>query len=279
MGNVDVNHSFDKIGVDMQTVDKAMKILSQFSTQRPEIGLSELARMTGIDKAGSRRLLVALQKHAFIEQNLDTRDYRLGVGFLHLARVRESTFPMANVIEPVLHNLTKITEETVHASLSAGMETNLMTIGVSPSTRATRVHLQDDEPLPIHATASGLAFLAFSTPERFQTLIKADLMSYTASTVSDVEQLREAVATSYKNGYAVSNQTYEEEAFGIAAPFFDAMGQPSGAIAIASPTSRMSKEREVQLAILVVNAAIEITKAIGGTVNEEFLAINEKRIK
>lgn len=263
----------------MQTVDKAMKLLSLFSSEKPEIGLSELSRMANIDKAGTRRLLVALQKHAFIEQNIDSRNYRLGIGFLHLARVRETTFPMASVIEPILQGLTHETEETVHASLSSGVEPHLMTIGVSPSTRATRVHLQDDELLPIHATASGLAFLAYSPKDRVQTLLKGDLTRYTEATISDSEALMAEVALATQRGYGVSNQAYEEEAFGVASAFFDAMGVPCGAVAIASPTSRMSPEREQRFAMLVVNAALEITSAIGGKANQQFLVANEKRIK
>ncbi|EPJ49996.1 MAG: hypothetical protein OFPI_21490 [Osedax symbiont Rs2] len=263
----------------MQTVDKAMRLLNLFSTEQPEIGLSELARMANIDKAGTRRLLVALQKHAFIEQNLDSRDYRLGTGFLHLARVRESTFPMASVIEPILRKLTQQTEEAAHASLSSGVETDLLTIGVSASTRAIRVHVQDDEKLPLHATASGCAYLAFSSEERYQTLVKGSLTSYTQETICDLQKFRTHVDGAFAKGYAVSNQTLEEGAFGIAAPFFDALGQPSGAVAIASPVSRMDDEREALFAQLVVNAAIEISKSLGGKVSDAFLLANKERIK
>lgn len=262
----------------MQTVDKAMKLLGLFSTQRPEIGLSELSRMAKIDKAGTRRLLVALQKHAFIEQNLETRDYRLGIGFIQLARIRESNSPIASVVEPVLQGLTQATEETAHASLSAGIDTNLMTIGISPSTRVTRVHLQYDELLPVHATASGLAYLAFSSQERFDELINTDLETYTSTTVGDVESLKAELALSKARGYGIANQAYENEVFGIAAPFFDAVGAPMGSVAVASPTSRMTPERELEIATLVVRAAIDVTKALGGTVNEAFLKINAERI-
>lgn len=262
----------------MQTVDKAMKLLTLFSTEKPEIGLSELARIAKIDKAGTRRLLVALQKHAFIEQNIETRDYRLGFGFLHLARVRESTFPMESVIEPILQTLTDKTEETAHASLACGVETNLITIGVSPSTRATRVHLHYDEALPVHATASGISYLAFSTQDRFGELITDDMARFTPETLCTADDLRLEVAAAFSRGYGVSNQTLEDGVYGVAVPFFDALGVPCGAVAIASPTTRMNPERELQFAELVVKASLEITKAIGGTPSKAFLTINEQRI-
>ena len=47
----------------MKTVDKAMTVLGQFSLENSEIGLSELSRLACLDKAATRRLLVALGKH------------------------------------------------------------------------------------------------------------------------------------------------------------------------------------------------------------------------
>ena len=78
----------------MKTVDKAFSVLDQFSMENTEIGLSELSRLASLDKAATRRLLVALSKHGFIEQSADTRKYRLGHGFLRLARIREATVPI-----------------------------------------------------------------------------------------------------------------------------------------------------------------------------------------
>jgi len=62
----------------VKTVDKAMHLLNRFSIEQTEIGLSELARLADLDKAATRRLLVALAKHGYIEQSADTRKYRLG---------------------------------------------------------------------------------------------------------------------------------------------------------------------------------------------------------
>ena len=71
-------------------VEKALRLLTLFSEQRPELGLSELARLAGYDKATSRRLLVALQRYGLIEQSPGSRRYRLGTTVLQLARIREA---------------------------------------------------------------------------------------------------------------------------------------------------------------------------------------------
>ncbi|MFT5111764.1 MAG: DNA-binding IclR family transcriptional regulator [Parasphingorhabdus sp.] len=70
----------------MQTTDKALSLLSQFSESRPQIGLSEFARLARFDKATTRRLLISLIRNGLVEQHPETRKYRLGASILSLAR-------------------------------------------------------------------------------------------------------------------------------------------------------------------------------------------------
>ena len=48
----------------MSTVGKAVSLLELFTLHEPEIGLSDLARRAGLDKATARRLLMALLQPA-----------------------------------------------------------------------------------------------------------------------------------------------------------------------------------------------------------------------
>ncbi|MDP7586137.1 MAG: helix-turn-helix domain-containing protein, partial [Verrucomicrobiota bacterium] len=61
-----------------------MKLLDFFSERHPAIGLSEMARLAGCDKATTRRLLLALERSGMVEQLLESRKYRLGVAPLRL---------------------------------------------------------------------------------------------------------------------------------------------------------------------------------------------------
>ncbi|MEZ5449920.1 MAG: IclR family transcriptional regulator [Thiolinea sp.] len=223
----------------MQTVDKAISLLNLFSVSHPEIGLSELARLAGFDKAATRRFLVALQKHQFIEQNPDTKAYRLGTGFLHLARIREASFPMDVILQQAVERLTAITGETAHAALMSNER--LATSSVSFPARANRVHLEVGEILPLHATASGLVFCAFSSPE-LQEKRLAELKAYTARTETRPEYIRQKLAEFAAKGYAVSDGGFEDEVTGMAVPFFDTLQQPLGTLAVAAPGSRMTAE-------------------------------------
>ena len=247
----------------MQTVDKAMRLLGYFSAAVPEFGLSELARIAGLDKAGARRLLVALANHAFIEQDERTRRYRLGSAFLGYARIREATRPLAAVVRGKLDELVQATGETAHASLLSGG--HMATIGVAEPRRPTRVSVDTAQALPLHATASGLACLAFA-PEAFlrELLARGPLPRHAARTCTSKRQLRATLAEIHERGYSFADRTFDDEVIGIAAPVFDTEGRAFAAIAVASIAARFERASERRIARCVLDAAATISAAGGG---------------
>ena len=69
----------------MTTVDKALSLLDHFSNEQTEIGLSAFARLAGYDKSAVLRMLSALGRAGFVEQDPQSRKYRLGGAFLRFA--------------------------------------------------------------------------------------------------------------------------------------------------------------------------------------------------
>ncbi len=245
----------------MQTIDKALGLLNHFSEERSAIGLSEIARLSGFDKATARRSLLALIKHGFIEQDVASRAYRLGPGLLRLARVREAVSPGESVVQPILENLVSAFGETAHFSLYAGV--SLGTIGLVESNRSNRVMLERGEAIPLHATASGIAYLAFARPAIVDAALKKSLHSYTEDTTTDPHKIRQLLKSTEKKGVAVVKGAYEEGVCGIASPVFASDGYASGAVAVAAPVVRAQRKVIASMQPELRRAATEITLAMG----------------
>ena len=250
-----------KSGRAMQTIDKALGLLGLFSEGRPAIGLSEIARLSGFNKATTRRFLLALEKHGFVEQDAKTRVYRLGPGLLRLARVRESVSPVQTVVQPILEDLVSRIGETAHFSLYAGG--SLATIGLVESTKSNRVMLERGEAIPLHATASGIAFMAFARPEIVDAALGKNLAGHTAHTMTDAEELRKQFRSVRKAGVAVAKSSYEDGVCGIAAPVLGQDGFARGAVAVAAPASRAKRNVITAIHPEVRRAAAEISSAMG----------------
>lgn len=255
----------------MQTVDKAMKLLGYFSAAEPEIGLSELARLASFDKAATRRFLVALANHGFIEQDHDTRKYRLGPAFLRLARIREATRPLARTVQRAIDELSQVMGETAHGSMLSGERLSI--IGVAEPQRPTRVSVDASQPLPLHATASGIACLAFLGEEAARQIIGAlPLRKYTGHTCASKRDLKVLLGETRERGYSKAVRTFDDDVISIAAPIFDATGTVTGALSVASIASRFSSESERDIAPRVLKAAAGVTEATGGTIHPAIAA-------
>ncbi|MCB1424923.1 MAG: IclR family transcriptional regulator [Zhengella sp.] len=259
----------------MTTVDKALNLLGFFSLSRPEWGLSDLARNAALDKATALRLLRSMQRHELIEQDPETRRFRLGKAFLTLARVREQSFPLASIVSKWLGQLALETGETAHASLAT--ERAMTTIGISEPKRSARVHVDPSQPLPFHATDSGLACLAFGPERRREAVLSGGgLHRHAAMTETDPGRVRARLEQVRQSGYATGEQTFEDEVTGIAVPFFDGSGLAQGAIAVATPTMRLTPALQQKIRTCLMRTSLELAVSLGSTLPAGFAAIAEE---
>lgn len=246
----------------MKTVDKALQVLDQFSLSHTEIGLSELARMAELDKAATRRLLMALAKHNFVEQCEETRRYRLGHGFLRLARIREATVPISHIAQNATDMLVAQTNETAHASLPGPM--GMTTIAHKLPNRGRVINILPAELLNYHATASGLVFLAFATDATAARILALKREKVASGTITAKQELLSVIKQFRGQGYAQTSNTFEADVASLAMPFFQEAGDPMGAIALALPRAEMTDARRDALLPLLSQAVAQIEKALTG---------------
>ncbi len=239
-----------------------MRLLELFSTETPELGLSEIARRASIDKAAARRLLVALAEHELIEQLSDSRRYRLGSGLLHLARVREASVPIADSARQVVDWLYEQCVQTTHVSMPAGG--GLCTIAHRMPERGAVVKINPAELLPMHATASGIVYLGFLPDDSRDAVLETPLQRFANNTPTDVEQVLAQACRAGENGYACCVSTFEDDVCSVAAPFFDHRGQLAGTVAIARPGQSVEASGVLDQLGVLFAASARLTRLLGG---------------
>lgn len=246
----------------MKTVDKAMLLLRQFSLENLEIGLNDLARATGQDKAVTRRLLISLIKHGFIEQNPENRKYRLGHGFLSLARIREATVPMVKATQIVSQWLSAQANETVHVGIPG--ETGMATAAFTLPSRGNVINLRPADSYPFHSSSSGLAFLSFCSDQTRERLLKLKRAKLTPYTVTDLGELKKLISETRISGYACSRNAVDVGVASVAMPFFTGGKDPAGTVAIAVPDANLNEARMEELAALLKTAVNKLETALTG---------------
>jgi len=249
-------------GETMGTIGKALTLLDILSGMDREAGLTEIAQSCGYDKATTRRFLVELEKHGFVEQHAESKKYRLGAAILRLARIREERYPFLRTATQFVRDLAELTGETVH--LSEFSNARLSTIHVEESSKAHRVIVRIGTILPFHATASGLAYLAACPREMIEAELAKPLATYTDYTSVDAAEVRKRIEETQEQGYSVNRQGMEAGVVSASAAIIPPGGRPVGSITVAAPFVRTDEGRIREHGLAASAAARRISDAFFG---------------
>jgi IclR family transcriptional regulator, acetate operon repressor len=246
----------------VSTVAKALALLNLVAAEEEEKGLSELARLAGMDKATTRRMLVELETHGFLEQDAVTRRYRIGAAPVRLARIREARVPLLRAAIPFVKELAQATGETCHlAEFSGGA---LHSLHVEDCPKAHRVIVDVGVILPLHATASGLAFLASLPHQAVEALLGEPLEAFTDATVTDLAVLRQRLDETRKRGWSINRNGLEAGVVSVAAAVLGADRRPIATLAIAAPDVRIDAPHLEELGLKVADAAGRLSARLNG---------------
>jgi len=249
----------------MSTVVKALSLLDLFSEDRARLTLSAFQRLSGRDKATVHRYLTALESIGFLEQDEDTRSYRLGHAIDRLAAMRRATVDEGETIAPLIEHISAQVGELVHVNRLAGSD--LRQIHQADLGQNTvRVTIDPALRLPLLRTSSGKVILAFLAPQSRAALLEE---ANERPAPSD-EHAFERYA---RQGYAQSQDLMEAGVSSIAIPLFDAKGLPFAACSVAYPTSRQSEGQLAGCIQILCHHGPELTRRLGGTVPEPVLAL------
>jgi DNA-binding IclR family transcriptional regulator len=75
----------------IQSINKALAILSLFSYSKPSYGLMEIASILGLPKGTAHNIIRTLEENKFLQQDKETRKYSLGAKILTLGTVMTGT--------------------------------------------------------------------------------------------------------------------------------------------------------------------------------------------
>jgi IclR family pca regulon transcriptional regulator len=249
-----------------QSLERGLAILSSFSS-RPLLGVSELAREVGFTRSTTHRYVATLAMLGYLEQDADTRKYRLGPRVLDLGFSAINSMELRELSVPHLQQLSDETGYTVNMGILDG--TDVVYIERCRSSqqgqRAIDLNLHVGSRLPSYCTSMGKVLLAdMPAAERDALLDRIELSALGPNTLTDRAALAAELERVREQGIAVNN---EELAFGlrsIAAPVRDSSRSVVAAINLAVHRSWLSIEDLVgRLSPPLLRTAEAISHRIG----------------
>lgn len=246
----------------VQALEKALAVLEYLSRIEGDIDLSSLAQALALPKTTLLRLLATLKKRHFVQQDEQSRRFRLGWALIHLGQAAGRAFDLAGLAHPVLERLAGRSGETANLILLDGEHAVYVDQVVSAS--IIRGVPAVGAPLGLHCTAAGKVLLSFEPEEqRAAILRRLRLVRLTQKTITEPSLLAEELERTRRRGFAVDDEETELGGRCVAAPVRDRRGKVVAAVSIIGPAHRVNPESIPRLARMVVAAADEISGKLG----------------
>ncbi len=256
-----VNGQHGAAGV--QSIDRAMSLLSVFSTARPVVGVSELARATGLARGTAHRLVTALVSHGVLSQVPDTSSYCLGPRLLGLAEVARQQISLEAQAGPVMAWLRDRSTETVGLHILDDMPSR-RTIAQAESPHALRRTYTDlGAARPPYQGAPGKLLLAFADERLRRRVLDGELPVADGGDDLDATRLAAELATIREDGYALSLQERVPGVVASAVPVRDHRAVVVAALSISIPSVRAGRDELLGLIPLAREAADQLSERLG----------------
>lgn len=248
----------------VKSLDRAMAILDHLSDQSG-ISLSALSADLDQSPATVYRVLLTLEDRGLAEFDPAEQLWHIGArAFVIGARYLRRT-SLVERARPILRRLMEDTGETANLGIERGG--HVLFLSQVETHESIRAFFPPGTLSQMHASGIGKALLAQMDADRFDRwFAEHPPERFTDYTLLDRDELIEALAEIRQRGFSIDG---EEKNIGmrcIAAPVFDVNREPIAGISVSGPVSRVGTNAIDRLSRSVINAASELTKAIGGEV-------------
>jgi IclR family transcriptional regulator, acetate operon repressor len=236
----------------------AMRLTALLSAFRPgddSLGVSELARRTGMPKSSVHRLAGHLAAQGLLER--DAGRFRLGIRLFEIGQLATRQRGLVDAARPYLADLREATRNTIHLAVLEGTEVVYLDIVRGPD--APRLPSRIGGRFPAHATAVGKAILAFSPEPVLDEVIAAGLSRVGPRTITAPGMLRRHLSKVRAEGLAQEREESGAGVICVAGPLLDRSGRPRAAISLSGWCNRVRAER---VAPAVRTTALTLSRAL-----------------
>ena len=170
------------------TVGKALEIIDAIANLDHPARFSDIQQKCNYPKATLYRFLQILTLQGMLRYNDETHCYSVGLRLVEMAHKAWQQSSLAPIAAPILINLSKEVEETVHL---AQMETGqVLFVDKYRTSDRFETLAQAGRVAPAHCTGVGKAILAFLSERRFNVAMsRQSFNSFTPMTHLNAETL------------------------------------------------------------------------------------------
>jgi DNA-binding IclR family transcriptional regulator len=232
-----------------------------FTHGSTRLGIAEFSRALGLPKPTVHGLVRTLMNQGFLQQDPQTRKYRLGLKIYELGIILAGSLDINQRGAGLAYQLAKQTGLISRIAIW-DLDSALLTVNIEPRSHLLFAH-QIGPRIPAYCSALGKALLAFLEPEELRGYFdRVKLKPLTANTITQKKQFQKEIEETRRRGYSIDR---EENALGLACigvPIFGLGGHLEGAMSLSGDPKDIYKGMKTLLTELLKTGK-EISRSLG----------------
>lgn len=266
-----------KSATGSQSFERAVAVLRIVANGADGLRLSDIVTQSRLKKATVHRMLRAMQREGFIDQDDSERKYRLGNELLVLGAVAAERLNIQQLAAGSLRRIATASEDTTYLSILRGTESVVLDrLEGGYPIRTQEFHIGIRYPLGVGA--GSLAMFAAMPDSEIDEIIRANAAQIAQNFRSySPGVLRRLIAETRERGYGLNEGMVLAGCSGIGVAVLDARDRPVAALSIGAIESRLLKSRQEQLGRLLQSEALQLSNKLRGMVKPGSVARKDRR--
>jgi IclR family transcriptional regulator, KDG regulon repressor len=244
-----------------QIVDKISAILSLFSIEKSDWGVTEISKALEMPKSTVSELLSSLVQQGLLERSPRAR-FSLGWRLFGLNQILVESMPMVKEARKAMAELVDRTGEMSHLVVLDGSD--VVVVERAQANISTQNLLSRLGPRsPAHTSAAGKILLAALPAEQVKAMYQGGETSQSSgATINSLEKLQSELDLVRGRGIAFEREGVVSGLTTVAAPIRNYTGAVVGAVTLTATSVRFSTA-EMQFISMISEAGRKISSGIG----------------
>nr|WP_315591569.1 IclR family transcriptional regulator C-terminal domain-containing protein [uncultured Cupriavidus sp.] len=243
-------------------IEKAIDVLEAVGAAPDGLSQTELTEQLALPRTTIYRLLATLVARGMLRRDPARKVYRLGFRCFEMARQAYTMPDLVAAAANEMRGLRDLTGETCYLATLDGLE--VISLERCDGAHSERSAASLGQRKPLHCTSQGKAILsAMNSAARDSIVRELTLKALTPLTITDRRRLNAELNITAARGYAIDDEEIVLGVRCVGAPIVDSQGAVRGAISVAGPAYRLTRERLELLGPELAEAARRVGAEIG----------------
>lgn len=240
-----------------RAVARGLAILEVLARSDGSMRLTDIAQQVELQKSTVHRILATLIALGYAAQQEETGLYQPTLKVWELGAGVLATHPVKRIGAGYLHELHRLTSETVSLTIPSGDDVLYLDKIISP--RPIRFTTRVGSRVPMTRPASGKAILAH-LPHR-REIAERTLSRLEPEKQFHIDELMQELDSILERGYSISSA--RPGTLSIASVIMAGNKKPVAALSVSAPTLRMTESKQGDVIEAVLSICARLSESIG----------------